>query len=78
MQREGGHYAVDVAVREQFGGPFQQFGGMRRQRNELEYPSFAIENLTPDDAEAAVTLATELIDTAARMLSHLGRFGATR
>lgn len=54
----GGHYVIDVAVREQFGGPFQQFGGLRRQRNELEYPTFATENLKPDDADAAVTLAS--------------------
>lgn len=48
----GGHDAVDVAVRE-------QFGGMRRQRNELEYPAFATENLTANDADDAVKLATD-------------------
>lgn len=71
----GGHYAVDVAVREQFGGPFQQFGGMRRQRNELEYPQFATENLSTNDAEEALSLARELIDRAEQMLEHLGLFG---
>lgn len=71
----GGHYAVDVAVREQFGGPFQHFGGMRRQRNELEYPSFASENLTAGDAEEALSLARELVDKAEQMLQHLGLFG---
>src|SRR5665648_247170 len=35
----GGHYAVEVAVRAQFGDGFRAFGAMRRRRNELEYPS---------------------------------------
>ena len=73
----GGHYAVDVAIREQFGGPFEQFGGMRRQRNELEY-RFAIESVTSSDADHAVTLATQLVDTAERVLPHLGLFGVSR
>lgn len=35
----GGHYAVEVALRAQFGEGFRPFGAMRRRRNELEYPS---------------------------------------
>jgi hypothetical protein len=70
----GGHYAVDLAVREQFGGPFEQFGALRRQRNELEYPSLAPDTLTPSDADTAVAITTELIDAAERMLPHLGLF----
>ena len=70
----GGHYAVDLAVREQFGGPFMQFGALRRQRNELEYPMFVTDPLTRSDADTAVTITTELIDAAERMLPHLGRF----
>lgn len=34
----GGHYAVEQAVRAQFGSGFRQFGALRRRRNELEYP----------------------------------------
>lgn len=70
----GGHYAVDIAVREQFGGPFEQFGALRRQRNELEYPSLATDTLMPSDADTAVAITTKLIDTAERMLPHLGLF----
>jgi hypothetical protein len=70
----GGHYAVDLAVREQFGGPFEQFGALRRQRNELEYPSLATDTLTPSDADTAVTITTKLIDAAERMLPHVRLF----
>jgi hypothetical protein len=35
----GGHYAVEVDLRAQFGHGFRPFGAMRRRRNELEYSS---------------------------------------
>ena len=35
----GGHYALEVALRAQFGDGFRPFGAVRRRRNELEYPS---------------------------------------
>src|SRR4051812_786894 len=35
---KGGHYAVELVVRAQFGQGFRQFGPLRRRRNELEYP----------------------------------------
>ncbi len=34
----GGHYAIERAVRAQFGPGFRPFGDLRRRRNELEYP----------------------------------------
>lgn len=34
----GGHYAVEEAIRAQFGAGLRAFGGLRRRRNELEYP----------------------------------------
>ena len=37
----GGHYAVERAVRAQFGPGFRAFGDVRRRRNELEYPRLA-------------------------------------
>jgi hypothetical protein len=69
----GGHFAVDVAVREQFGGPFEEFGGLRRQRNELEYRS-ATDPVSADDANHAVSLATKLVDASEpeQMLPHVG------
>lgn len=69
----GGHYAVDIAVREQFGGPFEQFGGLRRQRNVLEY-KFVTDTVTSDDAHGAAGIAARLIDAAEQMLPHLGLF----
>jgi hypothetical protein len=69
----GGHYAVDLAIRAQFGGPFEQFGGLRRQRNVLEY-KFVTDSVTSDDANEAVKLAGGLIDAAEQMLPHLGLF----
>jgi hypothetical protein len=71
----GGHYVVEVAVRGQFGAAFDRFGGMRRQRNDIEYPVTITARLTPDDARSAVTVATELIDAAEQLLPHLGLFG---
>lgn len=70
----GGHIAVEAAVREQFGGQFKRFGALRRQRNEIEYPLVASATLTPSDAKAAVTLATDLVDAATRLLPNLGLY----
>lgn len=72
----GGHYALDVAVRDQVGGPFTAFGGMRRQRNELEYPLFISGELTPADARSAAAQAKEMIDAAHQLLPHLGLFSS--
>lgn len=70
----GGHIAVEVAVREQFDGPFQRFDGLRRQRNEIEYPVVVTAPLSPDDAEQAIALATQLTDTAEKLLPNLSLF----
>jgi hypothetical protein len=73
----GGHYAIDVAVREQFGGPFEEFGGLRRQRNELAY-QFVTDSVSSADASRAVSLSKKLVDTAEQMLPHLGLFSTGR
>jgi HEPN domain-containing protein len=70
----GGHYVVEVAVRSQFGAAFERFGGMRRQRNDIEYPVTIFAGLTPEDAKSAVTVASELIDAAEQLLPHLSLF----
>jgi hypothetical protein len=69
----GGHYAIDVAVREQFSGPFEDFGGLRRQRNELEY-QLVTDVVSSTDASRAIDLANKLVNTAEQMLPHLGLF----
>lgn len=71
----GGHYAVELAVRSQFDGTFDRFGGLRRQRNDIEYPMIAAAQLTSADARSAIALATELIDAAERLRPSLGLFG---
>jgi hypothetical protein len=71
----GGHYAVEVAVRSQFDGTFDLFGGLRRQRNDIEYPMIVTAQLAPADAQSAITLATELIGAAEKLGPHLGLFG---
>ena len=71
----GGHYAVEVAVREQFSGKFSQFGALRRQRNDIEYPRIITAPLTKADADSAIGLARELTEVAQQLLPHLGLFG---
>jgi hypothetical protein len=70
----GGHYAVEVAVRGEFGAAFDRYGGLRRQRNDIEYPVNAAARLAPDDARSAIAVATELTDTAEQLLPRLGLF----
>lgn len=70
----GGHYAIEVAVRDQFGDKFGLFGGLRRQRNDIEYPVIVTAPLTPDDARSAIALARELASAAEQILPRLGLF----
>ena len=71
----GGQYAVEVAVRRQFDGTFDAFGGLRRQRNDIEYPMIVAAQLTSADARSAIALATELIEAAEKLRPQLGLFG---
>ena len=71
----GGHVAVERATRAQFGAPFAPYGGLRRRRNEVEYPSHPDETVDPDEATDALATATTIIDTAAKLLPHLDVFG---
>ncbi len=71
----GGHYAVEIAVREQFSGKFSQFGALRRQRNDIEYPRIITAPLTKADADSAIGLAQELTEAALQLLPHLSLFG---
>lgn len=70
----GGHYAVEVAVRDQFGEKFTQFGSLRRQRNAIEYPVIITAPLTPADARSAIELAHQLTSAAEQLLPSLGLF----
>jgi len=70
----GGHYAIEVAIRAQFGAGLRAFGGLRRRRNELEYPLYPTEKASADEAAEAIKTAGEIIDAVARLLPDLGFF----
>jgi len=71
----GGHYAVERAVRAQFGDGFRAFGVLRRRRNELEYPHLPSETATEEEAEHAAETARRLIAAAGELLPELALFG---
>lgn len=71
---KGGHYAVERAVRAQFGPGFRQFGALRRRRNELEYPERPGDDATHDEASEAVDNAEAIITAAEGLLDQLGLF----
>jgi hypothetical protein len=70
----GGHYAVERAVRAQFGPGFRPFGDLRRRRNELEYPRLPTDAATEDEARQAVEVARQLITAANTLLGQLTFF----
>jgi hypothetical protein len=70
----GGHYAVEAAVRRQFGATFDRYGALRRQRNDIEYPVNAAARLARDDARSAIAVATDLTAAAEQLLPHLALF----
>ena len=71
---KGGHYAVERAVRAQFGPGFRQFGALRRRRNELEYPERPGDDATQDEASAAIENAEAILTAAQDLLDQLGLF----
>jgi D-serine deaminase-like pyridoxal phosphate-dependent protein len=70
----GGHYAVEQAVRAQFGDGFRPFGALQRRRNELEYPRLPADTATSEEAEEAAGTAQRLIDGAGTLLPQLSFF----
>jgi len=70
----GGHYAIEQAIRAQFGAGLRAFGGLRRRRNELEYPLYPTEKASPDEAGETLNTASEIIDAAAQLLPNLEFF----
>jgi HEPN domain-containing protein len=71
---DGGHYAVERAVRAQFGEGFRSFADLRRRRNELEYPRLPADTATADEAQQAVEVAERLIAAADKLLGQLSFF----
>jgi hypothetical protein len=70
----GGHYAVDQAVRAQFGPGFRPFGDLRRRRNELEYPRHPADRASEDEARQAIEVARQLIRAAEALIQQLSFF----
>lgn len=70
----GGHYAVERAVRAQFGAGFRPFADLRRRRNELEYPRFPADTATIEEARHAVEVAERLIAASDSLLGQLSFF----
>jgi hypothetical protein len=70
----GGHYAVEQAVRAQFGDGFRPFGALRRRRNELEYPLLPANTATAEEATSATQTAQRLIGAAAQLLPQMTFF----
>lgn len=71
---KGGHYAVEQAVRAQFGPGFRQFGALRRRRNELEYPERPGDDATQDEAAEAIENAGAILAAAKGLIDQLGLF----
>jgi hypothetical protein len=70
----GGHYAVERAVRAQFGHGFRPFGALRRRRNELEYPHLPSETATTEEAREATETVRQLIGAAWQLLPQMSVF----
>lgn len=71
---KGGHYAVEQAVRAQFGPGFRQFGALRRRRNELEYPERPGDDADQNEASEAIENAESILSAAEGLLDQLGLF----
>lgn len=71
---KGGHYAVERAVRAQFGPGFRQFGALRRRRNELEYPERPGDDADTAEATEAVEKAQAIVTAATGLNGELGFF----
>ena len=70
----GGHYAIEEVIRAQFSSSLRSFGGLRRRRNELEYPVYPTEQASPAEAAETLKTAAEIIDAAGRLVPNLGFF----
>jgi len=70
----GGHYVIEEVIRAQFGTSLTAFGGLRRRRNELEYPLYPTERASAAEAAETLKIAGEIIDAAARLLPNLAFF----
>lgn len=71
---KGGHYAIQRAVEAQFGDTFEEFGYIRRRRNELEYPEVPDEHAAEPEAREAMKEVEGIVSGARALLDNLGPF----
>jgi hypothetical protein len=71
---QGGHYAVEEAIRAQFGDAFRAVSTLRRRRNELEYPAYPGDEADLDEVAEAIGMTRGIIESAERILPDLGIF----
>ena len=50
------------------------FGGLRRRRNELEYPLYPTEKASAGEADETLKTASEIIDAVTQLLPNLEFF----
>jgi len=72
--QRGGHVVIERSMRAQFGSNFQDFGHLRRRRNEIEYPAYADELVDAREAGDAVREATMILENAKKLIDQLGIF----
>jgi hypothetical protein len=70
----GGHYAVERALRAQFGAGMKVFGAIRRRRNELEYPDVPGDGVAQEELAETQSDAQRIIDASRKLLPTLGFF----
>lgn len=68
------HRTVEEVVGAQFGGVFSEFGILRARRNEIEYPRFPGDVISPQEATMAVDLATAIHVAAAQLIGSMTLF----
>lgn len=66
----GGHLAVEKALTAQFKGVFDNYGRLRRRRNELDYPTGPEDFANSIEAEKALRSATGVVEAAQQILDR--------
>lgn len=72
---KGGHYAIEQAVRAQFGAGFRQFGALRRRRHDIEYPRpGGTSDVTATEISQALASASDMIAAARALMDEVDMF----
>ncbi len=74
----GHHVTVEQVVRAQFGGPFHDFGALRRRRTEIEYPQRPGDEITADEVAVSLAIVESIVEVATKILPDLDIFRVGR